>query len=461
MRRRVLALLVALLPALALVVQPTAWATTVSIRTVAHTVTASVPWTADLVLPAAATHVATYWQGASDARVTVAFSVDGRSFTPPVDAGRDEVGEQRGDGVTYGAVQLAPGARVVRVTTDRPLARVWVDGMSDGERVVTTVRAPRAAAAAVAQPAVSPRSAWGADESLRFNADGTLKQQPTYHATKKLIVHHTATANGDPDPAATVRAIYRYHVETQKWADIGYNFLIDESGRTWEGRWSRDYAAGTSPSGDDAQGRGVTGSHTGGWNSGTVGVALLGTLTDRDAAPAARTALVDLLAWESDKNGLDPQATTAFTNPVSGATTTTPNIAGHQDYVATECPGGSFYGTLPQLRDAVAARTGSTPPPPADTSAPTTPTGLTAAAGSRSVALGWTASTDDTAVTGYAVLRSTSGKPGSYSQVATSTTTSYTDAGLRSGKRYWYGVQAHDAAGNRSAMSATVSATTQ
>ncbi len=461
MPRRLLALLVALLPMLwLLVAQPSAWATTVSIRTATTTVSGPVQVSADLALRAPASHLAAYWRGAPEARVSLSWSADGRTFSRPVDAGRDEAGEQRANGITYGAVRVVGGATVVRVTSDRPLTRLWIDGMADGRRTMARER-QRASAAAVAQPTVLARSAWGADESLRHNADGTLKQAPTYYASKKLVVHHTDTTNADPDPAATIRAIYRYHVVTQGWADIGYNFLLDESGRAWEGRWSRDYA-GASPSGDDAQGRGVTGSHTGGWNSGTVGIALLGNLMDKDAAPAARTTLVDLLAWEAEKNGLDPKGNAAFTNPVSGATTTAPNIAGHKDYTATDCPGGSFYATLPRLRDEVAARLNGTPPPPAaDTQAPTIPTGLTAASGSSTgkVSLSWSASRDDTGVTGYAVLRSSNNKVGSFSQVLTTTSTSAVDSGLRSGRTYWYRVQAYDAAGNRSPASTTVSTT--
>lgn len=459
MLRRTAVLSVALLPALGLVlVLPSAAHAVVSIRTDTTTVSRSVARSADLSLPRSAERVAAYWRGSPGARVTLAFSTDGRSFGAAVDAGRDEVGEQRGDGRTYGAVKVASGAVAVRVVTDRPLAMLWIDGMSDGERTVTRALGRTSASAAVAQPSVSARSAWGADESLRFNADGTLKQAPAYATTKKLVVHHTDTTNADPDPAATIRAIYRYHVVTQGWADIGYNFLVDESGRTWEGRWSRAYAAGTSPSGDDELGRGITGSHTAGWNTGTVGVALLGSLVDRNAAPAARSALVDLLAWESERNGLDPQASTPYTNPVSGAVTTAPNIAGHRDYVATECPGGTFYAGLPQLRADVAVRLSGTPAPPADTTAPTTPTGVSAASGPKRITLAWTASTDDVGVTGYLASRSSTGKPGSYSQVATPTVSPWTDTGLRAGRTYWYVLRARDAAGNSSASSAVVTA---
>ena len=116
---------------------------------------------------------------------------------------------------------------------------------------------------------------------------------PQFYATKKLVVHHTATSDDYADRAgaeAQIRSIYYYHSVTQGWGDIGYNFLIDKFGNIYEGRYSRDYA-GANPTGDDATGRGVTGAHTGGWNSGTVGVALLGTLTTHDATPAAREAL--------------------------------------------------------------------------------------------------------------------------------------------------------------------------
>jgi N-acetylmuramoyl-L-alanine amidase. len=160
-----------------------------------------------------------------------------------------------------------------------------------------------------------------------------------------------------------VRAIYYYHAVTQGWGDIGYNFLIDEAGRVYEGRYARTYASGESPTGEDAAGNGVTGAHALGFNSGTVGIALLGTLTSQDATPAARDALGRLLAWIAGGHGIDPHGSALYTNPVSGTQATFANIAGHRDVNATECPGGLFYATLPALRDAVAALIAGTPTP--------------------------------------------------------------------------------------------------
>src|SRR5437879_4018889 len=84
---------------------------------------------------------------------------------------------------------------------------------------------------------------------------------PEFYPIQKLICHHTATQNRDPDPAATIRSIYYYHAVTQTWGDIGYNFLVDESGRIYEGRYSRPYPTGAYPTGEDATGKGVTGAH--------------------------------------------------------------------------------------------------------------------------------------------------------------------------------------------------------
>ncbi|MFC7105496.1 cellulose binding domain-containing protein [Nonomuraea rubra] len=94
--------------------------------------------------------------------------------------------------------------------------------------------------------------------------------------------------------------------------------------------------------------------------------------------------------------------------------------------------------------------------------APTAPTGLTASATtSTGTTLTWTPSTDDTGVTGYDILRAPGTTGGTFTQVATSTTTSYTDTGLAPSTTYRYQVRARDAAGNPSPVSGTAQITTQ
>ena len=92
--------------------------------------------------------------------------------------------------------------------------------------------------------------------------------------------------------------------------------------------------------------------------------------------------------------------------------------------------------------------------PPADTTAPTVPTNLAAAASSSSqINLSWNAATDNVGVAGYRVSRGGS-------VITTTTGTTYSDTGVAPQTTYTYSVAAFDAAGNVSAGSAAASATT-
>ena len=96
-----------------------------------------------------------------------------------------------------------------------------------------------------------------------------------------------------------------------------------------------------------------------------------------------------------------------------------------------------------------------------DTQAPTVPTGLSAQAISSSqINLSWTASTDNVGVTGYRIYRCLGSNCTPSTQIATSTTNSYSNTGLSASTAYTYRVSAYDAAGNVSSQSSSASATT-
>ena len=86
-----------------------------------------------------------------------------------------------------------------------------------------------------------------------------------------------------------------------------------------------------------------------------------------------------------------------------------------------------------------------------DTTAPTVPTGLNSTVVGSTVSLSWTPSTDNTGVTGYRVTRDAIVR-------GTTNDTTFLESGLAAGT-YAYSVAAFDAAGNRSAESATTSVT--
>jgi chitodextrinase len=90
----------------------------------------------------------------------------------------------------------------------------------------------------------------------------------------------------------------------------------------------------------------------------------------------------------------------------------------------------------------------------ADTTAPAAPASLaTGAVTTSTIAMSWTAATDNVGVTGYRVFRNGV-------QVGTTTGTTYTDTGLAAGTSYAYTVKAYDAAGNVSAASNSATGTT-
>ncbi|MGH8975252.1 MAG: N-acetylmuramoyl-L-alanine amidase, partial [Acidimicrobiia bacterium] len=211
-------------------------------------------------------HVGVQWVGDDDPVVEVRTGIPGqlgpwRRLHVAHDLDDEEAGIRRS-----GLVR-ADGATLVQARTGGPardIRIVAIDATSSAAPGTRPVGGPGSA-----QPEVVSRAAWGADEGMRT---GT----PEFATPTKLVVHHTVTPNDDPDPASTVRAIYAYHTRQNGWNDIGYNFLVDASGRVYEGRYARPYGPGETPTGEDPDGRGVIGAHARGFNVGSVGVALLG-----------------------------------------------------------------------------------------------------------------------------------------------------------------------------------------
>jgi chitodextrinase len=97
-----------------------------------------------------------------------------------------------------------------------------------------------------------------------------------------------------------------------------------------------------------------------------------------------------------------------------------------------------------------------------DTQPPTAPTSLTAtAASSSAINLSWGSSTDNVAVANYFIERCSGSGCSNFSQITTTTGTSYQDTGLSASTAYSYRVRAIDSAYNYSSYSNTASATTQ
>ena len=205
------------------------------------------------------------------------------------------------------------------------------------------LKIPLRAVAAAGSPPIVPRSAWGADESIR-------RGEPTYAPSIRFAsVHHTAGTN-DYSPAqaaAIMRGIQIYHVKSNGWNDIGYNFLVDRYGTVYEGRYG----------GID---RNVVGAHIRGFNTGAVGVAVIGTFGAVAIPPAAEASLEKLLAWRLDLAHVDPVSSLTV---VSGGSERYPAgvpvllraVSGHRDTGLTSCPGDILYARLGAIAAATQA----------------------------------------------------------------------------------------------------------
>jgi chitodextrinase len=131
-------------------------------------------------------------------------------------------------------------------------------------------------------------------------------------------------------------------------------------------------------------------------------------------------------------------------------------------YQNTGLSPSTTYAYTVQALDAAGNASGQSAPVSAttlaapDTTAPSTPTGLTATAVSSSqINLSWNASTDNLGVTGYRIYRN-----GTF-LASVGNVTTYQSTGLNPSTTYSYRVDAIDAAGNASALSTAASATTQ
>lgn len=213
------------------------------------------------------------------------------------------------------------------------MKRILVNFFSPGERpsppVPQTSQTILNTGCPCEKPAVVTRAGW--------NCPQTGNPGYSYTTVTHLIVHHSAGGNTSSDWAAVVLSIWNSHVNTNGWADIGYNYLIDPKGVVYEGRGGGDN---------------VVGAHFCSTNGGTMGTCLIGTYTSENITDTARSRLVSLLAWKACAGNINATANSLHNS--SGRNLQ--HISGHRDGCATECPGGTFYGTLAALRTAVSAR---------------------------------------------------------------------------------------------------------
>ena len=179
----------------------------------------------------------------------------------------------------------------------------------------------------ILRPEIVFRSEWGAEDAKDW--------PPEYAAVKKIIIHHTgAEVDSSFDSKTVVKNLYFGHSILNAWGDIGYNYIISKEGRIFEGR---------------AGGNGAIGAHAMGFNTGSIGIALIGDYNSTMPTEAAMNSLKNLVSWLVWENNLDPRGVSDFRGKKD-----VPTIAGHNDVNFTNCPGHNLQILLPSLRQDVA-----------------------------------------------------------------------------------------------------------
>ncbi|GLY94395.1 N-acetylmuramoyl-L-alanine amidase [Actinoplanes sp. NBRC 103695] len=187
-------------------------------------------------------------------------------------------------------------------------------------------------------PRYVSRARWGADESI-------VKKPPEYTpAVRVMFVHHTATSNNYScaDSARIVRGIEVFHVRSNKWNDIGYNFLVDKCGTLFEGR-----KGGVT--------RAVLGAHTLGFNSYASAIAVIGNYDGKAAPPVVRSVIAQVTAYKLGLYRVPPIGRSTMISSGSdlfprGTRVALNRVSGHRDTNETTCPGRVLYGQLPAIR---------------------------------------------------------------------------------------------------------------
>lgn len=272
--------------------------------------------------------------------------VDPGPDTPPAAGGRRAPEERRdpgpgagrdggeANGETAERPEKRPGGVLPAMTSAQTRATYGDDAAK-----ATPSRSDRPADARIGpRPDIVTRKGWGADESMR-------EKEFSYSKTvKAAFVHHSAETNDYTcaQAPAIIRGIYRYHVKSSGWRDLGYNFLVDKCGKIYEGR-----AGGMA--------RPVMGAHTFGFNADTTGIAVLGTYTKESAPKAVTEALAKLSAWKLGVHGVDARGKVTLTSGggtkhSKGTKVSFNAVSGHRDGYVTECPGERLYGELPAVR---------------------------------------------------------------------------------------------------------------
>ena len=211
------------------------------------------------------------------------------------------------------------------------------DTRLDGKRAETPpqVPGPQPKATVITAPTLHNRAEWGAKPFIR----GT-PQPLAPSGYNRMTFHHAAGFGAQTlaEGLEQVRLIQEFHQNGRGWSDIGYQFVMDERGRIYQGRPFLDGSTTL-----DEIPRLALGAHVGGHNTGNIGVCVLGcyhppegSFCQDNLSTTATDSLITMFAFLSENYGVHPEM-----------------LGGHRDLGSTACPGNNNYEMLPAIRTSV------------------------------------------------------------------------------------------------------------
>ncbi|CAH1802794.1 unnamed protein product [Owenia fusiformis] len=155
--------------------------------------------------------------------------------------------------------------------------------------------------------AIISRAGWGARPARGRSSIRT--------PVNMVFIHHTTGSfcNSKSSCSRLARGHQNYHMDRNRWSDIGYNFLVGEDGNAYEGR-----------------GFSTEGAHTYGYNRNAIAISFIGNFEYRNANAAAQRAAKDVIACGISRGYISPNY----------------ELFGHRDASCTACPGKYLYSSI-------------------------------------------------------------------------------------------------------------------
>lgn len=185
----------------------------------------------------------------------------------------------------------------------------WPDRTPAPRRPVPTTR-PTTTTPGASCPNIVWRSGW--------NARAPRSRTSIRHPVPRVFIHHTLTPSCTSSSAcaARMRQMQNFHMDNKSppWSDIGYNFVVGEDVNVYEGRgWN------------------TVGAHVRGYNSQSIGIAIIGNFTSKKPSSAALSVVKRLISCGVSMGKLSRSYT----------------LHGHRDGDSSRpCPGTALYNEI-------------------------------------------------------------------------------------------------------------------